>query len=142
MKREWSHANFGKRARRIVAVATALIFLCQNFAWAVCADGSTFPASGFVAGQPPAANWSPNTFTGTAGSIFVPDTSVFEHNDPTQPLTGGGHNWVFDQGTGTCKAIDIGPAGGTPTAWATDSSATDCVILPIVNSGVVVGFGL
>ncbi len=133
-------AIIGKRARRMVATAAAFTFLCQNFAWAVCADGSTFPSSGFVAGQAPAANWSPNTFTATGGSIFVPDTSVFEHNDPSQPLTGGGHNWAFDQGTTLCKETDVGPAGGTPTAWAIPGTGPDCVVLPIINSGVIPDF--
>jgi hypothetical protein len=121
MNQKWGNANFGKRARRIVAATTALTFLCQNFAWAVCADGSTFPTtppSAFVRGQAPAVNWSPNVFAGVLGSVFIPDNSVFEHNDPTQPLTGGGHNWVFDQGSTLCKETDTGPAGGTPTAWA------------------------
>jgi hypothetical protein len=140
MIRKRSDANLGKRVRRIVASATAFIFLCQNFAWAVCADGTTFPASGFVAGQAPAVNWSPNTFTFTRGSIFVPDTSVFEHNDPAQPSTGGGHNWVFDQGSTLCKETDIGPAGGTPTAWAIpDSASLGCIQLPTGKGGVLIG---
>jgi hypothetical protein len=92
MIRKWGDASLIKRVRRVIATVIALTFLCQNFAWAVCADGSTFPPGGFVRGQPPAANWSPGIFTGTAGSIFVPDNSVSENNDPTQPLTGGGHN--------------------------------------------------
>jgi hypothetical protein len=127
-------AVISKRVRRAIAVATAFIFFSQNFAWAVCADGTTFPASGFVAGQPPTVNWSPNVFTGTAGSIFIPDASVFEHNDPAQPPTGGGHNWAFDQGSTLCKAADTGTAGAAPTAWAlpTDTSA-DCVLVPIVT---------
>ena len=141
MNREKGCAIIGKRARRMVATATAFTFLCQNSAWAVCADGSTFPASGYVAGQAPAANWSPNIFTATGGSIFVPDTSVFEHNDPSQPLTGGGHNWAFDQGTTLCKETDVGPAGGTPTAWAIPSNnLSDCVLLPVINSGVIPDF--
>jgi hypothetical protein len=123
--------------------------LCQNVAWAVCADGSTFPVSGYVNGQPPASSWSPGLFTATGGSIFVPDNSVFEHNDPNQPVTGGGHNWVFDQGTTLCKAIDVGPAGGTPMGWTIPLSGTpDCVFLPIIRfaSGnppvpVVISFG-
>src|SRR5262249_31771024 len=105
------YAVLGKQARRVVACVTAFTFLSQSLAWAECADGTAFPAGGFVDGQPPAVNWSPRIFTGTAGSIFVPDASVFEHNDPMQPLTGGGHNWVFDQGTTTCKEADIGAAG-------------------------------
>jgi hypothetical protein len=135
MMRKRSDVNLGKRVRRIVAAATAFIFLCQNFAWAVCTDGTTFPASGFVAGQAPAANWSPGVFTGTTESIFVPDNSVFENNDPTQPLTGGGHNWVFDQGSGLCKQTDTGPAGGTPTAWAIpfNSNGDGCIVLPVIN---------
>src|SRR5215472_7028485 len=114
MMREKRCLILGKRARRIVATATAFTFLCQNFAWAVCADGSTLPAGGFVAGSPPVTIWSPG-LSGD-GSVFVPDISVFEHNDPGQPRTGGGHNWVFDVNT-FCKAIDVGPAGGAPTAW-------------------------
>jgi hypothetical protein len=139
MKRKWGNANLSKRTRRVVAAATAFTFLCQNLAWAVCADGSTFPPGGFVNGQPPAAIWSPNTFTGTAGSIFVPDNSVFEQNDPAQPLTGGGHNWAFDQGSTTCKETDTGPAGGTPTAWAIPNNLeVDCLLLPILRNGILV----
>src|SRR5215471_21676389 len=129
MIRKWSNANLRKRTRHVVATATAFTFLCQNFAWAVCADGSTFPPGGFVNGQPPTSIWSPGMFTATAGSIFVPDNSVFEQNDPAQPLTGGGHNWVFDQGSGFCKAIDTGPPGGTPTGWTTPPA--DCTFLTI-----------
>src|SRR5215475_3656873 len=91
-----------KRLRQLAAVAFASTFLNQNFAWAVCSDGSTLPAEGFVIGQsqvPNADNWSPGVFTGTTGSVWVPDNSIYEHNDPNQPLTGGGHNWVFDQGS-------------------------------------------
>jgi hypothetical protein len=118
----------------MIATATAFTFLCQNFAWAVCADGTTFPALGYVNGQPPAANWSPGVFTGTAGSIFVPDDSVFEFNDPAQPSTGGGHNWAFDQGTTTCKEIDLGLAG-TPTGWVipTANNGRDCIFLPRIT---------
>jgi hypothetical protein len=142
MIRKWSVANLSKWARRVVAAAIAFTFLFQNFAWAVCADGTTFPAGGFVGGQPPAVNWSPGIFTGTAGSIFVPDNSVFESNNPGQPSTGGGHNWAFDQGSTTCKETDTGPAGGTPTAWTFPSNtATDCIILPVIRNGIVCCFG-
>ena len=137
-------ANLTKRTRRMIATATAFTFLCQNFAWALCADGTTFPAGGFAAGQPPAVNWSPGVFVNVGQSIFVPDNSVFEHNDPTQPLTGGGHNWVAD--SALCKQTDMGPAGGTPTAWAippinTAFYSNGCIQLPIIKGGVLVGFG-
>jgi len=116
----------GRRLRRVTAVAIASTFLTQNFAWAICSDGTTFPAGnqGFVYGNlqnvaPSLANMSKNIFTATAGSVFVPDNSTFENNDPTNvstvSLTGsgiqglpavavGGHNWQFDQGSTTCKA--------------------------------------
>jgi len=144
MIRRRGGANLNKRTRRMIATATAFTFLCQNFAWAVCADGTTFPAGGFVFGQPPAVSWSPGVFLSANQSIFVPDSSVFEHNDPTQPLTGGGHNWVFD--SPLCKEINVGPAGGTPTAWAIPDlnlglNSGDCIELPIINSGVIVSFG-
>src|SRR5262245_57502580 len=134
MIRQCEGANLSKRSRRVICTTTALTFLCQNFAWAVCADGTTFPANGYVNGQPPAANWSPGVFTGTAGSIFVPDDSVFEFNDPGQPSTGGGHNWAFDQGTTTCKEIDLGLAG-TPTGWVipTANNGRDCIFLPRIT---------
>jgi len=48
MIRERGDSGVSKRARRIVAAATACTFHCQNFAWAVCADGTTFPPNGFV----------------------------------------------------------------------------------------------
>src|SRR5215472_3592525 len=100
--------SLSNRARRVAAIVTAFTFLCQNFAWAVCADGS----------------------------IFVPDNSVFEHNSPGEPVTGGGHNWAFDQGATLCKAIDIGPAGGTPTGWTLPPfNLADCIILPTPGPG-------
>jgi hypothetical protein len=134
-----------KRLRQITALAIASTFLSQNLAWAVCSDGTTLPAQGFVIGLPPvvnANNWSPDVFTGTSGSIWVPDTSVYEHNDPTRPLTGGGHNWVFDQGSTLCKVTDEGSAGALPTGWSIPpNNPTDCVILPVIVQGRVTNFG-
>src|SRR5512140_1167645 len=96
-----THRGLYRQLRRGTAVAIAATFLTQNFAWAVCSDGKPLPAGGYVVGRDAivatAANWSPNVFTGTAGSLFVPDNSVNEHNNASEPLTGGGHNWVFDQ---------------------------------------------
>ena len=121
-----------RRIKRVLACTAALTLLMHDFAWAVCSDGSNLPAGGFVVGVPPiqsAANWSPNVFTGTTGSLWVPDTSVTEHNDPTQPLTGGGHNWVFDQGSTLCKVTDVGPPGQVATSWQIPpNNPTDCVI--------------
>jgi hypothetical protein len=134
MVQKRGRADLNRRARRAIAAASALTLLCQNFAWAVCADGTAFPPGGFVNNQAPVTSWSPGVFTGTAGSIFVPDNSTFENNDPTQPVTGGGHNWAFDQGTTTCKETDIGPAGGTPTSWAIPASNTiTCLLLPQIS---------
>lgn len=131
--------------RRIAATTTALTFMLQNMAWAACADGSTFPSSspsGFNFGVAPVTSWTPNTFTNTLGSVWVPDASVFERNDPTRPATGGGHDWVFDQGSTTCKMTDKGPAGGTPTSWSIPAvNGADCVLLPVVKGGFFVGLG-
>jgi hypothetical protein len=85
---------------------------------------------------------TPSVFTGTVGSYFIPDNSVNEHNDPGQPLTGGGHNWVFDQGSTLCKVTDLGPAGGVATSWGLPPvTATDCILLPVIKGGVVVNLG-
>ena len=134
-----------RRIKRVLASTAALTLLMHDFAWAVCSDGSSLPAAGFVVGVPPiqsAANWSPNVFTGTTGSLWIPDTSVNEHNDPTQPLTGGGHNWVFDQGSTLCKMTDVGPAGQVATSWQIPpNNPTDCVILPVITNGQVVNLG-
>src|SRR5215472_6195249 len=80
----------GRNVRRITALAIATTFLTQNFAWAICSDGTNLPAGnqGFVSGTlqtaaPSLANMTPNVFTNTAGSVFVPDNSSFENNDPT-----------------------------------------------------------
>jgi hypothetical protein len=133
------------RLRRITAVAIASTFLSQNFAWAVCSDGTNLPPEGFVIGQPPvvnADNWSPDVFTGTTGSIWVPDASVYENNDPSRPLTGGGHNWVFDQGSTLCKVTDEGAAGALPTGWSIPpNEPTFCVVLPVIVQGRVTNFG-
>ena len=51
MIRKRCNANVSKRTRRMIATATAFTFVCQNFAWAVCADGTTFPVNGYVNGQ-------------------------------------------------------------------------------------------
>ncbi|HSV21994.1 MAG TPA: hypothetical protein VLJ17_03090, partial [Xanthobacteraceae bacterium] len=76
----------GKHLRQMTALAIASTFLTQNFAWAVCSDGLSFPPGqqGYVNTllPPSLANMSPNIFTGTAGSVFVPDNSTFEGNNP------------------------------------------------------------
>jgi hypothetical protein len=125
-----SLSRAARRVRQIAATTTALTFMLQNLAWAACSDGSTFPDGGFTPAT--ATNWSPLTFTGTLGSVWVPDISVNEHNNPGEPLTLGGHNWAFDQGSTTCKATDVGGASGPITAWSIPpNNATDCLILPI-----------
>src|ERR1700761_777127 len=121
-----------------VAMTAALTLMSQNFAWAVCADGTQFPPGGFVVGTSPqvltASNWSPGVFTAPAQGIFVPDLSVTENNAGVIP-TNGGHNWVFDQGSTLCKVQDVGSAAGV-TAWAIPpNTSTDCVVLPIVKNG-------
>jgi hypothetical protein len=134
-----------KKLAVAAALSAAAMFGFHSTAWAVCADGSTFPAGGYVVGTPPVLtlnNWTPNVFTNTQGSYFIPDISVNEHNDPNQPLTGGGHNWVFDQGSTLCKVTDLGPAGGVATSWGLPPvSASDCILLPVLNNGVVVNIG-
>ena len=136
-----SSSRSARRIRQIAATTTALTFMLQNLAWAVCNNGTTFPATGFspVTG----INWSPLTFTGTLGSVWVPDISVNEHNSTKEPLTLGGHDWVFDQGSTTCKETDRGGAGGPPTAWSIPSPVnfTDCIILPIIRNGIIQNFG-
>src|SRR6516164_9279451 len=99
-------SNTSRRLRRITSVAIASTFLCQNFAWALCSDGSTFPTNlnlngvqGYLVGQTynmgPGVynsfvagatilngnNWSPTVYTGTADSIWMADNSVCESND-------------------------------------------------------------
>src|SRR5215475_11737013 len=146
----------GRRLRRVTAVAIASTFLTQNFAWAICSDGTSFPAGdqGFVNGTLPPSlqNMSPFIFTGTAGSVFIPDNSTFENNDPvngtsTVALNGsglaglpiaavGGHNWQFDQGSTTCKASNTGTAGGAAAGWnIPPNTTTDCFVLPVVKLG-------
>jgi len=134
--------HVARRIRRIAATTTALTFMLQNLAWAMCSDGTTFPSSGLGFTPATAVNWTPFTFTGTLGSVWVPDISVNEHNNPGEPLTGGGHDWVFDQGTATCKETDVGGASGPPTAWAIPViNFTDCMILPIFRGSVIQNFG-
>jgi hypothetical protein len=137
-----------RRFRRTIALAATVTLLGQNFAWAVCSNGQPLPAGGFVIGRDAvvstAANWSPNIFTGTAGSIFVPDISTNEHNNAAEPATGGGHNWVFDQGSTLCKVTDTGtdPATGRSASWnIPPNTPTDCVILPIIKGGAVTNLG-
>jgi len=127
--------------RKVIALTAAAALLNQNVAWAVCSDGGNFPPGGFGVGAR-ASSWvtsSPPDFFTTNGSIFVPDNSTFESNNPSQPLTGGGHNWAFDQGQTLCKMVDTGPAGAKATAWAfpTGLSTTSCINLPIPNGTVL-----
>ena len=122
-----------RRIRRIAATTTALTLMLQNFAWAVCSNGTNLPAGGFTEAQ--ATNWSPFTFTGSLGSVWVPDVSVNEHNNPLEPLTSGGHDWVFDQGSATCKETDVGGASGPVTSWSIPPvNLTDCVLLPVFRN--------
>src|ERR1700760_1038980 len=136
------------RRRVMIAATTALSLLAQNAAWAAttCTDGSTFPAGGFLVGsanlQGSPNNWTEGVFTGSFGSVFVPDSSVNENNDPAQPLTKGGHNWVFDQGSTLCRVNDTGPAGAVATGWnLPPASSAHCVLLPIIKNGVVTNIG-
>jgi hypothetical protein len=136
-----SHYNTISKRKRLLAATTALSLGVQNLAFAASCP---LPAGGFVVGRdlPNPANFSENVFTGTAGSLFIPDSSVHEHNDPAQPLTGGGHNWVFDQGSTLCKVTDVGPAGQVAAGWEIPpNSPTDCVILPIIKGGRVTNLG-
>ena len=142
----WSSRPRRSWRRTLLASTAALSLGAQDAAWATCADGSAFPTSGFVIGGaqvPIASNWSPNVFfTEPAGSLFIPNSSVNEHNDPAQPLTAGGHNWVFDQGSTLCKETDTGPSGAVATGWAIPPNAsTNCVLLPIISNGRVTNFG-
>jgi hypothetical protein len=137
----------GIGARALVGVlAATMIAGPRNYAWAQCADGTQFPPGGYVVGLPPlqrgAGNWSPNVFTDTAGSLWVPDNSFVENNDVGLPLTGGGHNWVFDRASTLCKVTDKGEPGALSTAWSIPpNSAERCVILPNIKSGRVTNFG-
>ncbi|MBO0880279.1 MAG: hypothetical protein J2P17_07980 [Mycobacterium sp.] len=150
----------GRRIRGITALAVASTFLSQNVAWAVCSDGLGFPTGnqGYEFELLPASlqNFAPGVFTGTAGSVFVPDNSLTEGNSPTgttttantsgiaglPAVTVGGHNWEFDQGSTTCKATDTGPAGQPATGWAIPpNTTTDCFVLPVVKGGAFTNFG-
>jgi hypothetical protein len=128
--------------RRALLATTAAISLGQNAAWATCLDGSSFPPGGYQIGQAPvavAANWSPNVFTSTEGSVFIPDSSTSDQ--VTGAPTGGGHNWAFDQGSTLCKAGDAGSLAGT-TAWILPpNTSTDCIVLPIIKNGKVTNLG-
>jgi hypothetical protein len=128
--------------RRALLATTAALSLGQNAAWAVCLDGSTFPPGGYQIGVAPvavAANWSPNVFTSTEGSYFIPDISTTDQ--VTGAPTGGGHNWAFDQGSTLCKDGDAGSAAGT-TGWILPpNTSTDCIVLPIIKNGKVTNLG-
>jgi hypothetical protein len=128
--------------RRALLATTAALSLGQNAAWALCVDGSTFPPGGYQIGVAPtavASNWSPNVFTSTEGSIFVPDSST--NDQSTGAPTGGGHNWAFDQGSTLCKQGDAGSAAGT-TAWILPpNTSQDCIVFPIIKNGKVTNLG-
>lgn len=138
--RRKSPSRSARRIRQIAATTTALTFMLQNVAWALCSNKTTFPVGGFTPAT--GINWSPLQFTGTLGSVWVPDISVNEHNNPGEPVTSGGHDWVFDQGSTTCKATDVGGASGPTTAWSIPAvNFTDCIVLPIFKGTVVSNFG-
>jgi hypothetical protein len=123
------------RWRRLLLASAATLSLgVHDAAWAVCSDGSTFPPGGFVVGSaqlPTGNNWPSYTMAPT-GSFFIPDASVNEANDPSKPLTGGGHDWAFD--TGLCKVTDTGAGGAVATGWSLPFNlATDCVLLPVTT---------
>jgi hypothetical protein len=137
-----SNTNRRLQWRRALLATTAAISLGQNAAWATCLDGSSFPPGGYQIGQAPvavAANWSPNVFTSTEGSNFIPDIST--NDQVTGAPTGGGHNWAFDQGSTLCKQGDAGSAVGT-TGWILPpNTSQDCIVLPIIKNGAVTNLG-
>jgi len=48
----------------------------------------------------------------------------------------GGHDWVADQGSDTCKIQEIGPADQPATTWnIPPNTVTDCVVTPVVKLG-------
>jgi hypothetical protein len=135
------------RWRRALLATTAALSLGQQAAWATCLSpdatgGTAFPAGGYLIGSPQvpvAANWSPNLFTSTEGSFFIPDSSTTDQS--TGAPTGGGHNWAFDQGSTLCKLGDAGSAAGT-TAWVLPpNTSPDCIVLPIIKNGAVTNLG-
>jgi hypothetical protein len=158
--------KIGKQAL-IVVISALTSIVVQTPAWATCADGSSFPNSpgGYVALNQPA--FDPGVYTGTLGSVFVPDASVYEggstNGSPNGPLTGPdnrftvdgmgnpvplyqghGHNWVMDQGSTLCKQIDNGVAGDNPTSsWTipVTSITSACIFMPVVKGGKFTNFG-
>jgi hypothetical protein len=136
-------AGPGLRWRRALLATTAALSLGQNAAWATCVDGTTFPAGGYQIGKAPvkvAANWSPNVFTSTEGSFFIPDSSTADQT--TGIPTAGGHNWAFDQGSTLCKVGDDGNAKKGTTAWILPpNTSQDCIVLPIIKNGAVTNLG-
>ena len=139
--------NSRLRWKRALLATTAALSLGQNAAWATClspdATGSTaFPAGGYLIGSaqvPVAANWSPNVFTATEGSIFIPDSSIADQT--TGAPTGGGHNWAFDQGSTLCKQGDAGSAAGNTRWILPPNTSPDCIVLPIIKNGAVTNLG-
>jgi hypothetical protein len=134
--------------RALLATTAALSLGAQNAAFAatVCSDGKGFPAGGYQIGSAalPGSpnNWTEGVFSGSVGSVFVPDASFTEFNDPAQPRTGGGHNWVFDQGSTLCRVNDTGAQGAVATSWTLPpAGSANCVLLPIIKNGVVTNIG-
>ena len=64
-------------------------------------------------------------------------------NDPTvtvpttiPQIPVGGHDWVADQGSDTCKMQEVGPADQPATSWnIPPNTVTDCVVTPVVKIG-------
>jgi hypothetical protein len=130
------------RWSRALLATTAALSFGQNAAWATCLDGTTFPTGGYRIGVAPvavAANWSPNIFTATEGSFFIPDSSTIDQT--TGAPTGGGHNWAFDQGSTLCKQGDAGSAAGTTEWILPPNTSQDCIALVIVKNGRVTALG-
>jgi hypothetical protein len=130
--------NTGRRIRRVTAVAIATTFLTQNFVWAICSDGLSFPAGAqgynFATLQsvaPSLANMSPRIFTAPAGSIFIPDNSVCENNNGTPTVPPGGPI-TRPCHTPTTTALNGSGIVGLPVAavgghnWAFDQGSAAC----------------
>src|SRR4029077_2894203 len=123
--------NTRRRIRRVTAVAIATTFLTQNFAWAICSDGLSFPPNGYAnTTLPPSlANMSPNMFTAAAGSVFIPDNSVCENNDGTPSVPPGGPV-TRPCNTPTTTALNGSGITGLPVAvvgghnWVFDQGST------------------
>jgi hypothetical protein len=109
----------------------------------VCENNSGTPNGLGANGLPLTGGAIGRPCIGQPNLIALHGSGLGGRNDPTitvpttlPQIPVGGHDWVADQGSDTCKMQEVGPADQPATSWnIPPNTVTDCVVTPVVKIG-------